>query len=69
MKPQVHQVERRCVRPIFAIASGMVDVALRGRRGKFTDKIGAEVEEAVSTITDSDFEAVQGMTTTAQAAL
>ena len=36
---------------------------------KFTDKIGAEVEEAISTASDSDFEAVQGMTATAQAAL
>ncbi len=53
----------------LAIASGMVDVALVVGVEKFTDKIGSEVEEAVSTITDSDFEAVQGMTTTAQAAL
>ncbi|MBK8824874.1 MAG: thiolase domain-containing protein [Anaerolineales bacterium] len=53
----------------LAIASGMVDVALVVGVEKFTDKIGAEVEEAVSTISDSDFEAVQGMTTTAQAAL
>jgi acetyl-CoA C-acetyltransferase len=36
---------------------------------KFTDKIGAGVEEALATTSDSDFEAVQGMTTTAQAAL
>jgi acetyl-CoA C-acetyltransferase len=53
----------------LAIASGMVDVALVVGVEKFTDKIGAEVEEAVSTTSDSDYEAVQGMTTTAQAAL
>ena len=53
----------------LAIASGMVDVALIVGMEKFTDKIGSEVEEAVSTTSDSDFEAVQGMTATAQAAL
>lgn len=53
----------------LAIASGMVDIALIVGVEKFTDKVGSEVEEAVSTTSDSDFEAVQGMTTTAQAAL
>jgi len=53
----------------LAIASGMVDVALVAGVEKFTDKIGSEVEEAVATASDSDFEAVQGMTQTAQAAL
>ncbi len=53
----------------LAIASGMVDVALVVGVEKFTDKIGPGVEEALSTTSDSDFEAVQGMTTTAQAAL
>jgi acetyl-CoA C-acetyltransferase len=53
----------------LAIASGMVEVALVVGVEKFTDKVGSEVEEAVSTTSDSDFEAVQGMTTTAQAAL
>jgi len=36
---------------------------------KMTDKIGAGVEEALATSTDSDYEAVQGVTPTAQAAL
>jgi acetyl-CoA C-acetyltransferase len=36
---------------------------------KFTDKVGAEVDEALSTTADADFEAVQGLTPTAQAAL
>jgi acetyl-CoA C-acetyltransferase len=53
----------------LAIASGMVDVALVVGVEKFTDKLGSEVEEAVATTSDSDFEAVQGMTATAQAAL
>jgi acetyl-CoA C-acetyltransferase len=53
----------------LAVASGMVDVALVLGVEKFTDKVGSEVEEAVSTTSDSDFEAVQGMTTTAQAAI
>lgn len=53
----------------IAIQSGMVDVALVIGAEKFTDKIGPDVEEAVSTTTDSDFEAMQGMTATAQAAL
>ncbi|MGH7808988.1 MAG: thiolase C-terminal domain-containing protein [Candidatus Binatia bacterium] len=53
----------------LAAASGMVDVALVVGVEKFTDKIGSSVEEALSTASDSDFEAVQGMTQTAQAAL
>ena len=53
----------------LAIASGMVDVALVVGVEKFTDKIGSGVEEAIATAGDSDFEAVQGMTATAQAAL
>jgi acetyl-CoA C-acetyltransferase len=53
----------------LAIASGMVDVALVVGVEKFTDKIGSEVEEAIASTSDSDFEAVQGMTATAQAAL
>jgi acetyl-CoA C-acetyltransferase len=53
----------------LAIASGMVDVALVVGVEKFTDKVGPDVDAAVSTSTDSDYEAMQGMTTTAQAAL
>ena len=53
----------------LAVASGMVDVALVVGVEKFTDKVGAGVEEALATASDSDFEAVQGMTQTAQAAL
>lgn len=53
----------------LAIASGMVDVALVVGVEKFTDKIGSDVDTALATTSDSDFEAVQGMTPTAQAAL
>ena len=53
----------------LAVTSGMVDVALVVGVEKFTDQVGAGVEAALSTTSDSDFEAVQGMTPTAQAAL
>ena len=53
----------------LAVKSGLVDVALVVGVEKFTDKIGSDVEEALSTASDSDFESVHGMTTTAQAAL
>ena len=53
----------------LAIASSMVDVALVVGVEKFTDKVGSGVEEALSSASDSDFEAVHGMTPTAQAAL
>ncbi|MFZ5878722.1 MAG: thiolase C-terminal domain-containing protein [Chloroflexota bacterium] len=53
----------------LAVKSGMVDVALVVGVEKFTDKLGTDVEEAIATTSDADFEAVMGMTTTAQAAL
>lgn len=53
----------------LAVASGFVDVALVVGVEKFTDKVGAGVDEALATASDSDFEAVQGMTPAAQAAL
>jgi acetyl-CoA C-acetyltransferase len=53
----------------LSVASGMVDVALVVGVEKFTDKIGPSVEEAIASESDSDFESMQGMTTTAQAAL
>jgi acetyl-CoA C-acetyltransferase len=52
-----------------AVASGMVDVALVVGVEKLTDKIGPAVDAALATTSDSDFEAVQGMTATAQAAM
>jgi acetyl-CoA C-acetyltransferase len=53
----------------LAVASGMVDVALVVGVEKFTDKVGPDVDAALATTSDSDFEAIQGMTPTAQAAL
>jgi acetyl-CoA C-acetyltransferase len=53
----------------LAVASGMVDVALVVGVEKFTDKIGTGIEEGLATASDSDFEAVHGMTLSAQAAL
>ncbi len=53
----------------LAIKSGMVDVALVVGVEKMTDKIGGSVDAALATTGDSDFEAVQGMTQSAQAAL
>lgn len=53
----------------LAVASGMVDVALVVGVEKFTDRVGPGVDAALATTGDADFEAVQGMTPTAQAAL
>jgi len=53
----------------LAIKSGMVDTALVVGVEKFTDQVGAGVEEALATASDSDFESVQGLTPSAQAAL
>jgi acetyl-CoA C-acetyltransferase len=53
----------------LAVASGLVDVVLVVGVEKFTDKVGPGVDAALATTSDSDFEAVQGMTPAAQAAL
>ncbi len=53
----------------LAVASEQVDVALVVGVEKFSDTVGAEVDAAQMTSADSDFEAVQGLTPTAQAAL
>jgi acetyl-CoA C-acetyltransferase len=53
----------------LAIASGMVDVALVVGVEKFTDKVGSGMDAALATTSDSDFEAIHGMTPSAQAAL
>jgi acetyl-CoA C-acetyltransferase len=53
----------------MAIASEQADVALVVGVEKFSDTIGAAVDAALATGSDSDYEAVQGMTPTAQAAL
>lgn len=53
----------------LAIKSELVDTVLVVGVEKFTDHVGAGVEEALATASDSDFESVQGLTTSAQAAL
>lgn len=53
----------------IAVASGMVDAALVVGAEKFTDQVGSTVEAALSTASDSDYEAIQGLTQTAQAAM
>jgi acetyl-CoA C-acetyltransferase len=53
----------------LAVKSGMVDVALVLGVEKMTDVVGAETESAQATTSDSDFEAVQGLTPSGQAAL
>ena len=53
----------------LAVASGMVDAALVIGVEKFTDKLGPGVDAALATTSDSDFEAVQGLTPAGQAAL
>ena len=53
----------------LTIAFGQVDVALVVGVEKFSDQVGAPVEEARASSPDSYFESIQGMTPTAQAAL
>lgn len=53
----------------LAVKSGFVDIALVVGVEKFTDKVGADVDAALATTGDSDFESIQGMTPAAQAAL
>ena len=51
------------------VAAGAADAVLVTGVEKFTDQTGSGVEAAISTAVDSDFEAVQGLTLTAQAAM
>ena len=53
----------------LAITSGLVDVALVVGVEKFTDVVGPNVEAALATLVDSDYESIHGLTPTAQAAL
>ena len=53
----------------LAVKSGFVDTALVVGVEKMTDKVGPEVESAIATSLDSDYEAVQGLTPVGQAAL
>lgn len=53
----------------LAVSSGLADVALVVGVEKFTDVIGPDLEAALASQTDSDYESVHGMTLTSQAAL
>jgi acetyl-CoA C-acetyltransferase len=53
----------------LAVSAGAVDAALAVGVEKMTDQTGSGVEAAIATTIDSDFEAVHGLTPTAQAAL
>jgi acetyl-CoA C-acetyltransferase len=53
----------------LAVASGAVDTVLVLGVEKYTDRVGPSLESAAATLTDSDYEAVHGLTPTSQAAL
>ncbi|MFQ5943955.1 MAG: beta-ketoacyl synthase N-terminal-like domain-containing protein [Anaerolineales bacterium] len=53
----------------LALASGAIDVAVVLGVEKVTDKSSGQVQSALATTTDSEYEAVQGVTPSAQAAL
>jgi acetyl-CoA C-acetyltransferase len=53
----------------LALVSGAIDVAMVLGIEKVTDKASGQVEAALATGSDADYEAVQGVTATAQAAL
>jgi acetyl-CoA C-acetyltransferase len=54
---------------VLAVGSGMVETALVVGVEKMTDKVGAAVPAAAATAADGDWEAAQGVTPTALAAL
>ncbi|OGO17330.1 MAG: acetyl-CoA acetyltransferase [Chloroflexi bacterium RBG_16_48_8] len=53
----------------LALKSGMIQSVLVVGAEKVTDRVGSEVDAALATMTDTDYEAIQGITPTAQAAL
>jgi acetyl-CoA C-acetyltransferase len=53
----------------LAVKSGFIDVVMVVGVEKITDKVSEEAEAALTSILDSDYEAVHGLTPTAQAAL
>jgi acetyl-CoA C-acetyltransferase len=53
----------------LALKSGIVQTALIVGVEKVTDRVGSEVDAAMATMTDADYEAIQGITPAAQAAL
>ncbi len=53
----------------MAVKAEMVDVALVLGIEKYTDQVGGTIEEALATSGDSDYESVQGLAPSSQAAL
>jgi len=53
----------------LAITSGQLDVALVLGIEKFSEQVGSSVVSAITSSSDSDYEAIQGLTADAQAAL
>jgi acetyl-CoA C-acetyltransferase len=53
----------------LAVASGEVDLALVVGVEKMTDQLGSQIEAALANASDADYEASQGLTPSAQAAL
>jgi acetyl-CoA C-acetyltransferase len=53
----------------LAVSSGLIDVALIVGVEKATDRIGSSVDAAMAMSADADYEAVQGLTPSAQAGL
>ena len=53
----------------ISVASGVVDVAMVVGVEKFMDQVGSVIESGLATASDSDYEAVHGLTPTAQAAM
>jgi acetyl-CoA C-acetyltransferase len=53
----------------LAVKSGMVDVALVTGVEKITDKLSQEIKSSLAATTDSNYEAIHGLTLAAQAAL
>jgi acetyl-CoA C-acetyltransferase len=53
----------------LAVKSGLVESALVVGVEKYTDMVGAEVEQIIAQTTDYDFEAMEGLTPIGQAAL
>lgn len=54
---------------VLALRSGMVNSAVVLGVEKFSDKIGADIDVALATTLDADFESMHGLTPSAQAAL
>lgn len=54
---------------VMAIASGLMDSALVVGVEKFSERVSSEVEAALSTAGDADFESIHGVTQTALAAM